>query len=128
MTSNIGEFDLSTYVELTDLGNEWANRILLKDRGEIDAARALYHVMPTLLSQWEQAHLVNLAKSNNKKYTGGYSMRTELRRLSDIGLIRRLPGRTIGEMTSNIGEFDLSTYVELTDLGNEWANRILLTT
>jgi hypothetical protein len=82
-------------------------------------------ILPILLPQAEQKHLRNLAHGMTTGYKGGNAMRTELRRLREIGLIEMCPGgHTIGEMTSDKPPFDLSIFVRLTEQGKEWVNTI----
>jgi hypothetical protein len=80
-------------------------------------------VLPILLPGNEQNHLRNLADGTTKAYRGGEALRTELRRLRSIGLIRMKPGRTVGALVSTT-TFDLGDYIELTDLGARWIERL----
>jgi hypothetical protein len=80
-------------------------------------------ILGILLPEKEQNHLVFLVRDKAAEYTGGYPMRTELRHLRSIGLIQMRPGHTIEEMRSNM-HFNLTDYVELTDLGRKSAELI----
>jgi hypothetical protein len=81
-------------------------------------------MLPFLLPDNERIHLTKLARHQRAKYEGRGSLRTELRRLRSIGLIRmRGPDRHIGQMTSGT-TFDLTDFAELTPLGEYWARRI----
>jgi hypothetical protein len=81
-------------------------------------------MLPFLLGDKERIHLTNLARHQTANYKGGNPLRTELRRLRSIGLIRmRGPDCHIGQMTSD-KTFDLADFVELTSLGEYWARRI----
>jgi hypothetical protein len=80
-------------------------------------------VLPLLISDKERKHLLNLGDGTTRPYEGNHSMRTELRRLRSIGLIKMRPYRQVRQM-DNGSTFDLSDYVELTDLGKRWVPRI----
>jgi Predicted nucleotide-binding protein containing TIR-like domain len=80
-------------------------------------------MLPLVLPEPQRKHLINLAKGNTKGYTGRDSLRSELRHLRSMGLVQKLPGRNIGDMKSGM-VCDLADYVELTDLGKRWAERL----
>ena len=80
-------------------------------------------ILPILLHDTERKHLINLAHQNSAEYIGNHQMRTELRRLRSIGLIRSRVGRGIGEMKDG-SQFDLADFVALTPLGQHWVERI----
>ncbi|HKS97821.1 MAG TPA: nucleotide-binding protein [Terriglobia bacterium] len=71
----------------------------------------------------QQKHLANLAEGKTKSYQGRGSLRSELRHLVSVGLLEKLPGRHIGDMTSG-GTYDLAEFVRLTDSGRQWVDRI----
>jgi len=56
-------------------------------------------------------------------YTGNHSLRTELRRLHSMGLLKKHPGRNIGDIKDNL-VVELSNYVCLTESGKEWVKII----
>jgi len=76
-----------------------------------------------LVPEAEQKHLFNLADSKTKGYKGGESVRTELRHLRSIGLIRKHADRHIGDLKS-AGVYDLAEFLELTDLGRQWVAKL----
>ena len=80
-------------------------------------------LLPVLIPEAEQKHLFNIADGKTKGYKGGGSLRSELRHLRSIGLVRKHPDRHIGELKSD-GVFDLADILELTDLGRQWAAKL----
>lgn len=84
-----------------------------------DLGLALSLVVP----EPEQKHLLNLVDGKTKGYEGRGSLRSELRHLVSIGLLEKLPGRNIGDMTSG-AVHDLAEFVRLTDRGMRWVDRI----
>jgi Predicted nucleotide-binding protein containing TIR-like domain len=79
-------------------------------------------VMAMLVPEAERNHLSNLYRGTTKDYKGRGSLRSEMRHLRDIGLVCPRAGRDIGDMKT-FTEFDLAEYVELTDLGTQWAKQ-----
>jgi hypothetical protein len=80
-------------------------------------------ILPVLLPTPERKHLLNLANHKTKNYRGNHELRTELRRLRSLGLIKMRPDKRIGDITNDL-VVDLDDYVELTRLGEEWVDRI----
>lgn len=80
--------------------------------------------MQVLIPKPEQTHLRNIANGKTKTYKGSGSLRSELRHLRSLGLIRKHSDRNIGELTSDGGAYDLADIVELTDLGQQWAAKL----
>jgi hypothetical protein len=80
-------------------------------------------ILPILLPENERKHLLNLASQNAKPYQGNDAVRTELRRLRSLRLIRMKPSQEIGRMADG-KQVNLSDFVELTDLGHRWVDRI----
>jgi hypothetical protein len=80
-------------------------------------------ILPILLAESERKHLLNLASQNTKPYKGNQDVRTELRRLRSLKLIRMKPNQEIGRMADG-KEVNLSDFVELTELGQHWVDRI----
>jgi len=102
--------------------------VRVEQAAQKDALDEITTILGILLPEKEQNHLVYLLKNKTANYAGGNPMRTELRHLRSIGLIdmqHDKDGRkyTIGEMHSDM-HFDLSDYVELTDLGRKSAKLI----
>lgn len=80
-------------------------------------------MLPLLLPKNERKHLMNLDRRKTAGYKGNSAFRSEIRRLRSIGLLEMLNGRYVGHMKSG-KEFDLAHYVQLTDLGHRWVERI----
>ena len=80
-------------------------------------------ILPILLAESERKHLLNLASQNTKPYRGNQDVRTELRRLRSLKLIKMKPGQEIRRMEDG-KEVALSDFVELTELGRHWVDRI----
>jgi hypothetical protein len=91
-----------------------------KQAHELESIRL---IMPLLLPDKEQAHLRNLMDRNCKGYKGGGELRRELRRLRSIALIRGKGMHTVSELRDGL-IFDLADYVELTDSGQLWLQRL----
>ena len=80
-------------------------------------------IVPLLFRDGERKHLHNLLGGETKNYRGGGVLRDELRRLRAIGLIKSLPDRPVADLHTNT-EFDLAEWVQLTDFGRYWAQRL----
>jgi hypothetical protein len=80
-------------------------------------------ILPLLLPNKEVNHIKNLFARAPGEYKGSHALRTELRRLASIGLVKRKAGRNIEDMKDGT-KFDLGEYVDLTDLGRQWATMI----
>jgi hypothetical protein len=80
-------------------------------------------LLPVLIPEPEQKHLLNIADGKTKGYRGGSRVRSELRHLRSIGLIRKHTDRHVAELKSG-GVYDLADIVELTDLGRQWVAKL----
>ena len=80
-------------------------------------------LLPVLIPKPEQKHLLNIADGKTKGYKGRGTLRSELRHLRSMGLIKKYADRHIGELKSE-GVYDLADIIELTDLGRQWAARL----
>jgi CAP12/Pycsar effector protein, TIR domain len=80
-------------------------------------------LLPVLIPEPEQKHLLSIADGKTKGYKGGGSLRSELRHLRSIGLIRKHADRHIAELKSD-GVYDLADIIELTDLGRQWVAKL----
>jgi Predicted nucleotide-binding protein containing TIR -like domain len=83
-------------------------------------AQDLWLLLPVLIPEPEQKHLLNIADGKTKGYKGRGTLRSELRHLRSMGLIKNHTDRSIGELKSE-GVYDLADIIELTDLGRQWA-------
>jgi hypothetical protein len=88
-----------------------------KDVRDLDLALSL------AVPEQQQRHLLNLARGKTKGYEGRGSLRSELRNLVSMGLLERLPGRHVGDMKSGM-TYDLAAFLNLTDRGRRWVDRI----
>ena len=86
-------------------------------------AQDLGLLLPVLIPEPEQKHLLNIADRKTKGYKGRGTLRSELRHLRSMGLIKNHADRAIGELKSE-GVYDLADIIELTDLGRQWAARL----
>lgn len=80
-------------------------------------------ILPILLPESERKHLLNLANQNTKPYDGNDAVRTELRRLRSLKLIKMKPNQEIRGMADG-KQVKLNEFVELTELGQHWVDRI----
>ena len=79
-------------------------------------------ILSILIPENERRHILNLALGHTEKYVGNNNVRTELRRLRSINLIRSV--QPVGNIKDDV-QFDLSKFVELTDLGRKWIPQLL---
>jgi len=80
-------------------------------------------MLSVLIPEPEQKHLLNITTGKTRDYKGGGSLRSELRHLRSMGLIRMHADRRIGELKSE-GVYDLADILELTDLGRQWVAKL----
>lgn len=92
----------------------------IRQEHELEDIRLIF---PLLFRDSERKHLSNLVRGKTAGYHGGAPLREELRRLCSIGLLQRRGDHHIGELHSDV-VFDLSDYVELTELGRRWVHRL----
>jgi hypothetical protein len=92
----------------------------IRQEHELEDIRLIF---PLLFRDSERKHLSNLTRGKTAGYHGGAPLREELRRLCSIGLLQRRGLHYIGELRNDM-VFDLSDYVELTDLGRRWVHRL----
>src|SRR5262249_48704193 len=69
-------------------------------------------LLPVLIPKPEQKHLLNIADGKTKGYKGGGILRSELRHLRSMGLIRNHADQSIGQLKSE-GVYDLADVIEL---------------
>ena len=104
---------------------EMLEKIKEKQAEQDDKLDDITLILPLLLSNEERKHLVNLSLGKTKYYPGNQAVRSELRRLRTMKLIRSLPDRRIAELKDNSPEkFDIASIVELTALGKRWVKKI----
>jgi len=90
---------------------------------QADQLQSIRLLLPLLLTVREQKHLMNISNGTTEGYQGNNDVRTELRRLRSLGLIRMRDDKQVGKMADSL-KFDLSDFVTLTNLGSEWVERI----
>ncbi len=83
----------------------------------------LYMLLPLLLPEPEQKHLLNLANDHTRDYRGRDTLRDELRHLRSMGLIKMVNDHHISQITDGF-EFDLAHYVRLEKRGSHWVEQI----
>jgi hypothetical protein len=101
----------------------WKLEIENKQEKQDKQLKDIQLILPILLPETERKHLFNLANHLKTPYTGTHDVRTELRRLRSLKLIQMKSGQQIGHMGDG-KTVDLSDFVELTDLGRHWVERI----
>jgi hypothetical protein len=93
----------------------------VEQENQLDDIRLM---LPLLLPDSEQKHLSNLSGGRTSGYRGSPTLRTEVRRLRYIRLIRmKKPNQRVEDMKDGLG-FDLANFVELTPLGDRWVRRL----
>jgi hypothetical protein len=110
-------------LELSGFKLELLERVREKQIEQAQTLDTISLVVPLLLPKKEQKHLLNLSVAKTGDYQGGHILRSELRRLRSVGLIRMTNKGYVAELTSD-KRFNLARYVELTELGQRWANQI----
>lgn len=80
-------------------------------------------ILPILLPEAEQKHLLNLASGGPVNEKGNHDLRTQLRRLRSLKLIRMVPGKEVNQITNDL-TVDMRQFVGLTELGEHWVSRI----
>jgi hypothetical protein len=80
-------------------------------------------LLPLVIPEAERKHLLNLAHGRTRRYRGRGSLRSELRHLRSMGLIKKRSGRNIGDIATG-AVHDLAEFVELTELGTELAEKL----
>lgn len=81
----------------------------------------------TLLVVGPQRDALNdLERAGGREYTGNHEIRTDLRRLAAMGLVRRRPGRHIGELADG-KRLNIADVLELTADGRRYLERVRTT-
>ena len=115
-----GVMDRLSQIEVSGIKFELLKREQLRQRNELDEFSLIF---PILLPESERHHLMNLAYQRTTGYKGNHDVRTELRRLRSIGLIRMMPDQQVSQIKDG-STVDLAKYVGLTNLGRRWVQRI----
>lgn len=80
-------------------------------------------VLKLLLPKSERDHLQVMAEGKTTGFTGSHELRTQLRHLRSMGLIRNSSGRLVKQIEDNT-TVDLADYVKLTEFGRQWADSL----
>jgi hypothetical protein len=86
---------------------------------EIEDIRLL---IPVLLPDPERKHLTELS-AGGAELAGNDRRRSELRKLTSLGLVRRKPGRNIADLKDG-QTLSTATLLEITPLGEQWVRRL----
>src|SRR5712692_6003579 len=76
----------------------WKVEIERKQEKQDKQLNDIQLILPILLAESERKHLLNLASQNTKPYKGNQDVRTELRRLRSLKLIKMKPNQEIRRM------------------------------
>jgi len=114
-TSRIKTLELQGFKLDLEKVREWQRRQEL----ELEDIRLL---IPLFLPEPERKHLTDLV-SGKTDITGSDRRRTELRKLTSLGLVRRRAGINIGDLKDGT-TLSLSELLEITPLGEQWVRRL----
>ncbi|BDM83794.1 PH domain-containing protein [Acaryochloris marina] len=112
-------------LELSGFKLQLLEKVQVKQFQQEESITKIYStILPILLPKKERKHLFKLSTGETESYEGCGSLRSELRRLRSIGLIRMVKkDKHIGHMRSDT-RFNLADYVELTSEGEVWIEMI----
>ena len=91
-----------------------------QQQGQLEAISLL---LPLVLTEAEGKHLQKLAE-NAADHTGGHAVRSELRKLRAMGLVRNLPAKHIRSIKDDL-PIDTGKIVELTPSGHRLLEQLL---
>jgi len=97
-------FDLGEYVELTESGRRWLDRIRQN------------------LPEGQRRLLTTIAEGTAGGMRTSDALRGDLRALRSGGLLSMRPGHTVAGLPDG-EDFDLTTFVQLTESGQRWSER-----
>ena len=110
--------------EMSGIKLEMLERVREKQSEQALQLQDMALMLPLLLPAPERKHLMNLAARTTAGYKTSHAMRSELRRLRSLELIRMVPEKHIGTMKPDGQTVDLADFLELTEIGRRWAKRI----
>jgi len=116
-------FERLKVLEMSGFKLEMLDKVREKQVKQESELEDIKLILPLLLPDRERKHMLNLAEGKTDKYKGNHELRTELRRLRSIGLIKMRTDREVNQMKDSLA-FDLAHYVKLTPLGSRWVKRI----
>jgi hypothetical protein len=123
LTVNPGQLDRLKVLQMSGFKIEMLEQVRERQSEQALQLKDMALMLPLLLPAAERKHLLNLAAGRTSNYSGGHSLRSELRRLRSFDLLRMRPDRHVGMMKDGLN-FDLKDFVELTAIGRRWAARI----
>ncbi len=94
-----------------------------KQAQQEDRLKQFAEILPLLLPEPEQQHLLNLTNGQTTDYVGNHILQADLRHLRSIQLIKMIGNHHVSEMTDN-KKFNLADYVEVTPEGKRWIHII----
>lgn len=116
-------FDRLKRVKMTGFEVELLERVRERQVKQENQLEDISLILPVLLPDAERRYLINFADERTAGYKGSHELRAALRRLRSIGLVRMRPKQYVAFIKDDL-VVDLSDYVELTDLGKRWVQRI----
>lgn len=99
------------------------NRLEEKQERQGEELDWIAFALTLLLTDREQRHLRELATGSTDTHAGGHQLRTELRRLATLRLVRRKPDVWIHQIQDE-ARVKVADFVEITDRGLEYLARI----
>jgi hypothetical protein len=108
---------------LGQLKLELIEKLAERQEKQEERLNAIRLVLPLLLPPAQVDHIRRLSAGRTAGYHGSDPLVAELRALAHAGLVRRKGGRLIASLKA-LPEVDTAEFVELTELGNEWARAI----
>ncbi|MGD8782333.1 MAG: hypothetical protein PVH88_25650 [Ignavibacteria bacterium] len=103
---------------------EWFEKVVKMQDKQANRLDGISLILPLLLPGNERNHLKNLRNGQADAYIGSDELKAELRRIRSMSLLKMKPNHTVGEI-ENGKQFDLSEFVELTNIGKQWIERII---
>ena len=118
-----GAFDRLKKFEMKGFKFEMLEKVKEKQAEQESRLDDIALMLPLLLPKSMQGHLLNIAGGKNTVVPGSHSIRSELRRLREAGLIKSVSGVNIKSLADG-SNADLLKIVEITALGRRWVKRI----
>jgi hypothetical protein len=114
-------FSAISAIELAGLKLELKN-IRERQNRQLEQMELFNFVLPLLLSDKEREYLQQVSKQN-KSYSADHDLRAAIRRVANMGLVERVPGKKVADMKNN-SSVNLAEFVSLTGRGRDWVSRI----
>jgi hypothetical protein len=121
-------FERLKHLKMAGFELEMLERVKEKQAKQEEQLKDIGLLLPLLLPEKERKHLVNLAEGRADQYKGNPSLRSELRRLRSLDLIKMCKNekgeeQQVGYIKDG-SVVNLAKYVQLTGLGEKWVKRI----